>query len=44
MVIQMTSKEFSETQTFTETGRTQSLSFWSNFDHSLPPEDSGNQE
>ena len=29
---------------FTETGHTQNLSFWSNFDYSLPPEDGGNQK
>ena len=44
IIIQMASKAFWENQIFTETGRTRCLSFWSNFDHSLPPEDGGNQK
>ena len=44
IVVQMSFKVFWWTRILTETERTKSLSFWSNFDHSLPPEDGGNQK
>ena len=44
IALQMPLKEFWKSQIFTETERTQNLSFWSNFDLNLPPEDSQNQK
>ena len=44
IVVQMSFKAFWKTRISTETRRTQSLSFWSNFDHSLPHEDGRNQK
>ena len=37
LVVKQSFKTFWKTLIFTETGRTQSLSFWSNFDPNLPP-------
>ena len=44
IVAEMSFRAFWKTQIFTVTGHTQSLSFWSNFDHSLTPEDGRNQK
>ena len=44
MIVQLTLKAFWKTRIFTEKGGTQSLSFWSIFNHSLPPEGGGNQK
>ena len=44
IVVQILFKAFWKTRIFTETGRTQILSFLFNFDHSLLPEDGGNQK
>ena len=44
IVVQMLLKAFWKNRIVTETGRSQSLNFWSNFDHSLPPEDGENKK
>ena len=44
IVVQMAFKTFWRTRIFTLTGITQTLSFWSNFDPNLPPEDGRNQK
>ena len=44
IVVQMPFRAFWKSQIFTETGRTQSLSFCSNFNPNLSPEDGQNQK
>ena len=44
IVVQMLFKAFWKNRIVRETGRSQSLNFWSNFDHSLPPEDGENKK
>ena len=39
IIVQIPFKEFWKSQIFTEKGRTQNVSFWSNFDSNKPPED-----